>query len=90
MLDGSIFHFFWGETMTDLKDSGQPENDNKDTSSKLPQGSSIGFGIILGIVFGAAFDNLGLGIAFGILFGAAVDANRRKKAAAEENEDSAS
>jgi hypothetical protein len=39
------------------------------------QSKFIGIGLTLGIVFGAAVDNVGLGIALGLALGAAIGTN---------------
>ena len=41
-------------------------------------GLTAGGGMVLGIIFGAAFGNVALGMIFGMLFGAAVAARRRR------------
>lgn len=39
----------------------------------------ISIGLIMGIVFGSATDNIGLGIALGICIGVAMDSTNKKK-----------
>ena len=43
-------------------------------------GLTAGGGMVLGLVFGAAFGNAGLGMIFGMLLGAAVAGARRRAA----------
>ena len=45
-------------------------------------GLTAGGGMVLGLIFGAAFGSAGLGMIFGMLFGAAVAGARRRRAAA--------
>ena len=44
----------------------------------------MGFGIVMGILFGVMFKNVGLGLVFGILFGAVVSGAARRKASSAE------
>jgi len=44
------------------------------------KGAWIGIGLALGIVFGAAMDNMGLGIALGLGLGLAIEASRSRRA----------
>ena len=47
----------------------------------MKTGLTAGGGMLLGLVFGAAFGHVALGMIFGLLFGAAVAAKRRSRAA---------
>ncbi len=42
----------------------------------IPKGSGVALGLVLGVAFGAALDNIGIGIALGLILGAAYDAAR--------------
>ena len=44
---------------------------SKETSKKKSE-YYIGIGLLLGVAFSAAFDNIGLGICLGLVFGVAV------------------
>jgi len=46
---------------------------------KRTQREWLGIGLVLGIAFGAALDNIGLGIALGLVFGAALGSRNNKE-----------
>ena len=45
----------------------------------MHKGLTAGGGMVLGIIFGAAFGHVALGMIFGMLFGAAVAGARRRR-----------